>query len=285
MKKMLAVFLAVLICLLCACAQEPAEEKRETVLATTAPVAEIVTRLLDGTDIETQQLITESVSCLHDYSLSVEQMKKAESCSLAVISGLGLEDFMQSVLAKCPDCITAGVSVSLLMGEEGLDPHIWMDPRNMVNMTRTVSAALQTRYPDHAQLISANEATYRKELEDLNEYGKEQLSQLSCRKLVTFHDGFSYFARAFDLEIAAAMELEPGSEPSAKELEAIISIVEENEIPAVFVEANGLSDAASIISGETGAKVFTLNMAMDLGTETYYDVMKRNIDTIKEALG
>ncbi len=285
MKKMYAAFLAVLICMLCACTAKPAEEKGEFVLATTAPVAEIASRLLDGTDIETQQLITESVSCLHDYSLSVEQMKKAESCSLVIISGLGLEDFMESVLAKCPDCITASSDISPLPGEDGSDPHVWMAPENMESMVKTVSSALQGRYPDAAQAICANEAAYCKELDALNTYGKEQLAQLSCRKLVTFHDGFSYFASAFDLEIAAAMELEPGSEPSAKELEAIISIVEENGIPAVFVEANGLSDASSIISDETGAKVFTLNMAMDLGNDRYFDVMKRNIDTIKEALG
>ncbi|MCQ2419795.1 MAG: metal ABC transporter substrate-binding protein [Clostridia bacterium] len=285
MKKTLAAVLAAVICVLCACAAKPAEEKGDFILATTAPVAEIVTRLLDGTGIETEQLITEPVSCLHDYSLSVEQMKKAESCGLAVISGLGLEDFMQSVLSSCPDCITAGEAVSPLPGEDGADPHIWMDPQNMVKMTHTVSAALQTRYPEKAQTISSNETAYCAELDALYAYGQAQLSQLSCRKLVTFHDGFSYFARAFDLEIAAAMELEPGSEPSAKELEAIISVVRENEIPALFVEASGFSDAASIIAGETGAKVFHLNMAMSLGSETYLDIMKQNIDTIKEALG
>ena len=284
MKKILAVLLAMLTVLLCACSAQTPEKKEDCVLATTAPVAQIVSCLLDGTGIASQQLITEPVSCLHDYSLSVEQMKKAEGCSLVVISGLGLEDFMADVIKSCPDCIEAAYDVSTLPGEDGEDPHVWMTPENMIVMTETVSGALQARYPDHAQRIAENEAAYRRELEALNAYGKKQLAQLSCRKLVTFHDGFSYFADAYNLEIAAAMELEPGSEPSAKELEAIIAIVRESAIPAIFVETNGTADAASIIAAETGAAVFSLDMAMSLDGKTYLDVMKQNIDTIKEAL-
>ena len=114
-------------------------------------------------------------------------------------------------------------------------------------------------------------------------YGDEALANLSCRELVTFHDGFSYFADSFGLTIAAAMEVESGSEPSAKELEAIIAIVEENQIPAVFYETNGEAASAEVVANETGCSVWTLDMAISSGD--YFAAMRENIDIVKEALG
>lgn len=283
MKKIFAAILAMTILLLTGCAAAR-PERTGGIAATTAPVAELTGALLDGTGVTVEQLITEPVSCLHDYTLSVEQMKLAESSSLIVISGMGLEDFMEDVLRNCT-VIDASAGIAPLPGEEGDDPHIWLDPANLRSMTKTVSAELQKVYPDKASVIAANEKAYCEKLDELTAYGKEQLAALSCRKLVTFHDGFSYFAKAFGLEIAAAMEVEPGSEPSAKELEAVIATVIDNGIPAVFTEVNGTTDAAELVGREAGVKAYPLNMAMSLENQTYFDVMKKNIDTIKDVLG
>ena len=122
-----------------------------------------------------------------------------------------------------------------------------------------------------------------RQLEELQTYGEEQLAELTCRKLVTFHDGFAYFARAFGLEIAAAMEIEAGSEPSARELEEIIRLIQAQDIPAVFTEINGTADAAELVARETGCAVFSLDTA--ISTTNYLSAMRRNIDAIKEALG
>lgn len=79
------------------------------------------------------------------------------------------------------------------------------------------------------------------------------------------------------------MEVESGSEPSAKELEEIISIVEENQIPAVFTEVNGETGAAEVVAGEAGCAVRTLDMA--ISNRDYFAAMRQNIDIVKEALG
>ena len=117
----------------------------------------------------------------------------------------------------------------------------------------------------------------------LAQYGEDTLSNLKCRKLITFHDGFSYFADAFDLTIVKAVEEESGSEASARDLIELITLVEENALPAVFTETSGSSSAANIISRETGCGVCPLDMAMS--GSSYFDAMYHNIDTIKEALG
>ena len=89
-------------------------------------------------------------------------------------------------------------------------------------------------------------------------------------------------AKSFDLTILRAVEEESGSEASAAELIELIALVKHNQLPAIFIEANGSDSAARIIAEETGASVYTLDMAMS--GDSYFDAMYRNIDTLKEAL-
>jgi ABC-type Zn uptake system ZnuABC Zn-binding protein ZnuA len=101
--------------------------------------------------------------------------------------------------------------------------------------------------------------------------------------MITFHDGFGYFAQAFDLEILQAIEEESGSEASAQELISLIATVQEHQLPALFTERNGSVSAADIIAAETGATIYALDMA--IAGEDYFQAMYHNIDTVKEALG
>ena len=117
----------------------------------------------------------------------------------------------------------------------------------------------------------------------LQEYGSSILADLQCRDLITFHDGFSYFAEAFDLSILEAVEEESGSETSARELIDLIEDIREHTLPAVFTEVSGSTSAAGVIARETGCSVYALDMAMS--GDSYFEAMYHNIDTIKEALG
>jgi ABC-type Zn uptake system ZnuABC Zn-binding protein ZnuA len=150
-------------------------------------------------------------------------------------------------------------------------------------MAENICHALCDLYPHREAVFQENLAQLLQQLSQLQSYGEEALSSLSCRELITFHDGFAYFAHSFDLEILEAVEEESGSEASAKELKALISMVNEHNLPAIFTEINGSTSAAHVISRETGAAVFALDMAM--ASDDYFQSMYRDIDTIKEALG
>ena len=282
MKQRIFAILLALALLLSGCAAQKSEPSAD-ILATTAPVAQIVGAITAGTDLTVATLISEPVSCVHDYALSVDQMRAVEQAKHIVISGAGLEEFMADVLTSRA-VIDASEGLALLPGEEGeSDPHTWLAPENMIAMTRTVEAALAAEYPQHAALFAENADIWCGKLDELQAYGEQLLSSLSCRRLVTFHDGFAYFAKAFDLEIAASMEIEAGSEPSARELEEIISLLQDQGIPAVFTEINGTADAAELVARETGCAVFSLDTA--ISSVNYLSAMTQNIDTIKEALG
>ena len=254
---------------------------------------EFTSRLCEGTPLTVTRLVTESVSCLHDYSLNVRQVKAAEAAEVVVISGAGLEDFLDSILDDS-DIIDSSDGTALLHAEEEHDhdhedhhheddPHIWLSPENAKVMAGNICAGLSQRYPEYADTFSANLDSLLEDLDTLQSYGESSLSGLGCRNLVTFHDGFSYFAQAFDLTILEAVEEESGSEASAQELKHLIGVVRENDLPAIFTERNGSTSAAGVISRETGVTVYSLDMAM--AGDSYFDAMYRNIDTIKEALG
>lgn len=295
MKKFLSALLcAAIVLLLCGCAAEtPAQ-----IAATTLPVYEFTQALCQGTNLKVTRLVTEEVSCLHDYSLNVRQVKAAEAAEVIVISGAGLEDFLDGILVP-EKLIDASQGIELIEPEEhsheeahehsrddghnhDLDPHIWLSPANAMIMAENICRELSRLYPEYKDTFEANLSQLLEQLDALRLYGEHTLSNLSCREIITFHDGFSYFSGAFDLTILEAIEEESGSEASAKELKELIGLVRENQLPAIFTEKNGSTSAANVISAETGAKVYTLDMAMS--GNGYFEAMYHNIDTLKEAL-
>jgi len=288
--------LSLLLMLLCGCSlpSEPAQ-----IAATTLPVYEFTARLCDGTPLTVTRLVTEEVSCLHDYSLNVRQVKAAEAAETIVISGAGLEDFLDDLLLNA-DILDASSGIELICPEDGPDheqdhhheheghshaedPHIWLSPVNAAAMAENICRGLAARYPQYQSIFEENLTALKQELEALNTYGQEQLNPLSCRDLITFHDGFAYFADAFDLHILEAVEEESGSEASAKELIYLIEEVQHHQLPAIFTEKSGSVSAAGIIARETGCGSFRLDMAM--AGDSYFESMYHNINTVKEALG
>lgn len=293
MKKIsLCLILSLLLGLLTGCGAGVSAE----IAATTAPVWEFTARLCQGTGLTVSRLVTENVSCLHDYSLSVRQMKMTEQASLVIISGAGLEDFMEDLLTD-KAVIDCSVDIPLLEMEGGHhheedvhghdhhhehDPHIWLSPSNAISMAQTIRDGLKEHYPEYTAIFDENFTALKEELEQLQTYGETALSRLSCRELITFHDGFGYLADAFGLEIIHAIEEESGSEASAKELIELIEEVEHHRLLAIFTQINGSPAAASVICAETGVKSYPLDMAM--GGQSYFEAMYHNIDTLKEAL-
>ena len=294
MKRLLTLILITAL-LLCGCSsrEEPAD-----IAATTLPVWEFTARLCDGTPLKVVRLVTEEVSCLHDYSPNVRQVKAAESAGIIVISGAGLEEFLEDLIVDTKT-IDASAGIPLLTPEahhhdgentehshEGhdhqQDPHIWLSPANASVMAENIFRGLEAAYPEHRHIMEENLKALQQELEVLNAYGQTRLQALSCRDLITFHDGFSYLAEAFDLHILQAVEEESGSEASAKELIHLIEEVEHHHLPAVFTEKSGSVSAAGIIARETGCENYVLDMAM--AGDSYFTAMYHNIDTIKEAL-
>ena len=314
-RPILSMLLSVLL-LLPGCTQAPSGSSQEeglTVLATTYPVylfARTVAQGVEGVTVE--RLNTGSVSCLHDYTLSVDDMKKIEGADVIAMNGAGLEDFMDDALATSNAAvIDCDQGVDLLPAlnshdvEEDhahdahdhdhedhdhgdIDPHYWMDPRRAVQMMENLADGLSQADPAHAQdyaraaqSCTAQLSGWEEELTDLFDSARRQ--EVDFSGLITFHDGFQYFAAAYDLPLLASIEEEAGSEASAKEIQEITALVKEYDLPVIFTEVNGSDATAQAIRRETGCAVEQLTMIMDGPDdqlENYYDALLANAKAV-----
>ena len=274
----------------------PAEEDDTLhILATTYPVYLFTTAVTEGVEgVEVTRLIREEISCLHDYTLTVNDMKAIEAADVIVMNGVGLEDFMADALASSDapviDC-SQGVALLAALGHEGhdhdaeYDPHIWMDPDRAAQMVWNVATVLSELDTMNGDLYTANASAAEARLQsEVNRV--EDPDDLAG--LITFHDGFQYFAQATGLDLLKAIEEEEGAEASAAEIKEIVGLIGEYDIPAIFTEKSGSDATAQAISRETGCGVAQLDLIMSgdgSGIQPYVDAMNQNIDTILEALG
>ena len=299
-RPILSMLLSVLL-LLPGCTQAPSGSSQEeglTVLATTYPVylfARTVAQGVEGVTVE--RLNTGSVSCLHDYTLSVDDMKKIEGADVIAMNGAGLEDFMDDALAASSAAvIDCSQGVALLenadhIHEEGdgghdhghWDPHYWMDPGNAAVMVRNLQEGFALADPDHGDAYARNGEEAAGQLPSFAGDCTQALEGAEGAALITFHDGFRYFAQALGLPLLASIEEEEGSEASAKEIVEITDLVKEKGIPVIFTEVNGSDATAQAIHRETGCTVAQLTMVMDGPDDqlvNYYNALLANAKAV-----
>lgn len=310
--KRLVTLLAALALLLSGCAGwRPQDDQEDTIhiLATTYPVYLLTTAVTGGVEgVEVSLLVNQQTSCLHDYTLTVKDMKAIERADVIVMNGAGLEDFMSDALATSTaaviDC-SAGLHLLPATGHHDhdhghehdehhghFDPHFWLDPAYAAGMLETISVGL-SRQPygeDRADRGDFHTAflVAAERLEQARQRWDEELGALAGGELITFHDGFQYLAASRGLTILKAIEEEEGATASASDIKEVVALIEEHHLPAVFVEINGSDATAQAIARETGVAVYALDMLMSgdgVGIEGYIAAMDANYDTIIQALG
>ena len=275
MKRTVLIGILSLLLTLPACTPAQGETARLTVVCTTYPIYLFTSSLTEGVEgVAVERLDTGSTSCLHDYTLSMADMKK-----LAVI-----------------DC-SAGIQLleNLSHHHDGdehdghdhghWDPHYWMDPNRALQMANNLMIGLAQADSEYAEEYGAG---WNDIVEVLCRCSGQGYHALKDRRdevsgLITFHDGFQYFADAFGLPLLASIEEEAGSEASAHEIVEITELVKEHGIPAIFTEVNGSDATARAIARETGCRVAQLNMLMDGpegDLEAYYTGITGNLAAI-----
>jgi len=310
MKKRFFLLILGAVLLLSACGQSapeaPAEDAGLTIVATTYPIYLFAGALTEGMEgVRVERLDTGSTSCLHDYNLTVNDMKKLEQADMIAINGAGLEEFLEDALstsdAMVIDC-SEGVELLENLSHhhdehdhshEGhdhghFDPHYWMDPRNAQIMVENLCAGLTELTPEEAESFSEQAVGLNTILRTTDLFLREDMLQgreKSIPGLITFHDGFQYFAHAYDLPLLEAIEEEAGSEASAKEIVEITALVKEHHIPVIFTEVNGSDATAKAIARETGCAVAQLSMLMtpeEGNIKDYVNGMIANMDAIMD---
>jgi len=243
----------------------------------------------DVPGVSVQNLTPPLTGCLHDYTVTTNDMKKLARAQVFVANGAGMESFLDKIIAGHPNIkiieLAGGIPLIKGEGNEGDNPHLWVSISNAIIQVKNLGRAMEEFDPDHKELYAKNTADYAAKLEALRQKMHSELASYKGRSIITFHEAFPYFAHEFGLKIAAVVEREPGSEPSAKELADTIELIKKNGIPALFSEPQYPSAAAQAIARETGAKVYVLDPAVTGSDDydAYVNIMENNLKILKLA--
>jgi ABC-type Zn uptake system ZnuABC Zn-binding protein ZnuA len=263
------------------------------VVATTTVFADIVAAI-GGDHVTAESIIPAGVGP-EDYEPRPEDARKVAEADLIVANGVGLDDFVTDVIeaAGDPDAerLVLGDSIPTISIDGEENPHFWLDPslveRFYVPAIRDTLARLR---PAAADELAASADTYAASLRELDETSKDKLSVIPAedRKLVTFHDAFPYFAEHFGFEMVGVILENPGQEPSAAELAALVGEVKAAGVKAVFSEAQFDPKLARTLADEAGiTEVVTTLYNDSLGpppADSYIGMITWDVDEIVKAL-
>ena len=288
MKKIFCIILCLTL-FLCSCGNEVSHNENEKVIVTSfypvMLIAKAVTNNADG--IRIVNLTKPQTGCLHDYALLPEDIKTLEKCDAFVINGLGMESFIDKATANVPDLKVFDLSEGIMPLDD--NAHIWLSPKNAAKMAENLCSYMSEFDARNKEKYEENTKKYIEEFNKLDEELKNGLNNVKSRDIVTFHEAFSYFADEFDLNVTGVIEREPGEEPTTSEIRETVDIIKGSSVAALFAEPQYSSNAADIISAETGLKVYTLDPIVTGDNTDDYDAyfvkMRENLKTLQEALG
>jgi len=272
------------------------------VVATTGMVADLA-RVIGGDEVTVTALMGPGVDP-HVYKASALDLDRLRGARLILFNGLGLEGRMGDLFRKLARkqavvAVTETVDPARLLVPPELDghfdPHVWFDVGLWAETTTAVAEALAELDPAHAALFRSRAHAYREELLALHEEVKRELRTIPARRrvLVTSHDAFRYFGRAYDMEVRGLQGISTANDPGVKDIQEMAALIGRRGIKALFVESSVSPKAIRAVHEwvrrkghevRFGGTLFSDAMGDAPPTDTYIGMVRANTRTIVEAL-
>ena len=281
-----------------------------TIAASFYPLSEIVETVTNGLSVKIVNLTPPGVGA-HDHELTANQLDDLTTVDAVFYLGGGLQPSVEKAVAQLDSAIKVtnladyATTIDAAKEEEGhsdddhdhddeahgdTDPHVWLDPANMVSMTQAVVTVLTALSPDSKTTLDTNATTYIAELEQVGKAIDTTFTNCASRSLVTSHDAFGYFAARAKLDTVPIAGVNPENEPSAKELEAIAKVARDAKATTVFFEAQLPDGLAKTVASSIGAEVDAINPIETLSSadlnagKNYISVQTQNIENVAKGL-
>jgi ABC-type Zn uptake system ZnuABC Zn-binding protein ZnuA len=229
---------------------------KPVVVATTIQITAL-TRQVGGDKIDLTGIIPAGADA-HEFEPTAGDVTKIEDADLILKNGIGLDDWLDDTLSANNDAevvtVTEGISPRRVEedGEEVEDAHVWHDPDNDEVMVDNIVATLDKADPDNKATYDANGAAYKLVLDRTRIKVQQIIDEIPMenRKLVTNHDAFVYFARAFGLEVVGAVipSISTGSEPSAQDTADLLDTIAREHVKAIFAESSVNASLATTLA-------------------------------------
>jgi manganese/zinc/iron transport system substrate-binding protein len=305
--------LLIFILLLSGCYKEPGEGGDMEKFAGEYPIKAVVTvgmvadivRNVGGEHVQVEQLMGAGVDP-HLYKATRDDIASIMNGDIIFYSGLKLEGKMADTLEELGRtrpvfAVTELIDQNYLLEPENaaghFDPHVWMDVSAWVTCVDAVSTSLSKFDPDHATYYQSNAESYKKQLNSLHEYGKTSIATIpdGSRILITSHDAFNYFGRAYGLEVRGVQGISTESEAGLQQVNELVDLIVAKKVKAVFVESSvPRKNIEAIIEGANsrghsvivGGELFSDAMG-ESGTYegTYIGMLDHNITLVAIGLG
>jgi manganese/zinc/iron transport system substrate-binding protein len=307
MKRHFSLLLILLPLLLAACgrgvsANQP-DDGRLRVVTTIGQIADAAA-IIGGDHVRVQSLMGPGTDP-HLYTASARDVDKLRDADIVFFNGLFLEAQMEDVLEQMAErqtvvAVSSGIDTATLLPSanyaDEFDPHIWFDVTLWMQTVAKIRDTYVTIDPTNAAAYEANAAAYLAELEQLHTYVLAQAATVPAeqRVLVTAHDAFNYFGRAYDFEVLGLQGISTASEAGTADVQDLAIFIAERRIPAIFVESSvpvrNIEAVQAAVQNrgfdvQIGGRLFSDAMG-DAGTPegTYIGMVRHNIDTIVSAL-
>lgn len=273
------------------------------VATTTGQVADLV-KNVGGDQVEVTSLMGPGVDP-HLYQASQGDIQKLNDADMIFYNGLHLEGKMGEIFEKMSEekaivAVAEHIPEDMLLGtgdnSNAHDPHVWFNIQAWTHAVDAVEEELTKHAPENEELFKENAANYKQELEEMDQYAKEQIQSIpeESRVLVTAHDAFAYFGHAYGLNVMGLQGLSTDSEYGLKDVQGLVDTLVDRNIKAVFIESsiseksiNAVVEGAKKQGHEVviGGELFSDAMGEE-GTEegTYIGMFKHNVDTIVSSL-
>ncbi|MCU0795802.1 MAG: zinc ABC transporter substrate-binding protein [Akkermansiaceae bacterium] len=300
--KLLSWISATLVLALTSCDRgaDPSTDGTFRVVATTSMIADVA-RQIAGPDAEVTALMGEGVDP-HLYQPLRGDIAQLQAADLILYNGVLLEGKMTGTIERFAKGGTRTLAVAEMPGlideaEGKHDPHVWMDVKLWAQAAGRICDALCDADPENAAAYRQRHEAYAAELAELDDRVRQAIATIpeDRRVLVTAHDAFGYFSRAYGIEVRGIQGISTESEAGLKDLEALIQVLVERRIPAVFVESSiPRKSVEALVEGarakghevKIGGVLFSDSMGRAGSYEgTYIGMIDHNVTSLTQALG
>jgi zinc/manganese transport system substrate-binding protein len=230
----------------------------------------------------------------HVFEPSPDQVRLLAQARLFVINGLGLDGWAPRLIQSARysgTLVAATEGIEPIATEGSTDPHAWQDPRNGIIYAKNIMRALTGIDPEHAEAYQQRLRRYQAQLEALDQRVREALEKVppGKRRVITTHNAFAYYGKAYGVAFLAPEGLNTDSEPSAKTVAELIRQIRREGIKALFLENISdprLMEAIARESGATlGAPLYSDALsARDGPASTYLKMIEHNTAALKEGM-
>jgi zinc transport system substrate-binding protein len=266
-------------------AESPGDGDRITVVASFYPLA-FVAEEVGGGLIEVDNL-TPAGAEPHGAELAASQIRALADADLVLYLGSGFQPAVEEAVGSLDVPVADALATQPgSNGEQGFDPHVWLDPQRTAAIVRLVRDRLAAVDPEHAPAYERNADRIEARLDELDHAYRTGLADCERDSIVTSHEAFGHLAAAYGLQHVGISGIDPEAEPSPQGLTEAVDFVNERRLTTVFFEVLMPPVVAETIADETDTRIARLDpIESPPRSGDYFTAMRMNLDEIREGLG